>query len=255
MLRCRQAAAAAAIAYVSIVLDVTVSVAIAAAAFSWLLIVGSAPAIAVAAGVFVATVAVHGGSAAPAALLPPLMPRCAKLPPQLPSHLAARRPHAAATLPPLPRCHRSAATAATLPTPPPRCPPPTRCRRTAATAMLPLPHCHCSATNAAMLPTPLPYSRYLQTCCILFLKNLLYKCLNQKLRWILWSFQSVHSYFLVDLTTSLQQTSWGIFPGTYSIFWYSTGSTLLEISSFWKWCVKVPLFCEERTNSAGSSVL
>jgi hypothetical protein len=38
-----------------------------------LLIVGSAPAIAVASGVFVATVAARGGSAAPAALLPPLM--------------------------------------------------------------------------------------------------------------------------------------------------------------------------------------
>ena len=98
------------------------------------------------------------------------------------------------------------------------------------------------------------YSRYLQTCCILFLKNLLYKCLNQKLRWIPRSLQIFQSYFLVDLTTSLQQTSWGISPGTYSIFWYSTGSTLLEISSFWKWCVKVPLFSEEQTNSADSSV-
>jgi hypothetical protein len=67
-----------------------------------------------------------------------------------------------------------------------------------------------------------------------FLKNLLYKCLNQKLRWIPRSLQIVHFYFLVDLTTSLQGTSWGISPGKYSIFWYSTGSTLLEISSFWK---------------------
>jgi hypothetical protein len=77
-------------------------------------------------------------------------------------------------------------------------------------------------------------SRYLQTCCILVLKDLLYKCLNRKLRWIPWSLQIVHSYFLVDLTSSLQQTSWGISPGTYSFFWYSTSSTLLEISSFWK---------------------
>jgi hypothetical protein len=38
-----------------------------------LLIVGSAPAIAVAASVFVATMAACGGSATPAALLPPLM--------------------------------------------------------------------------------------------------------------------------------------------------------------------------------------
>jgi hypothetical protein len=37
-----------------------------------LLIVGSVPAIAVAAGVFVATEMARGGSAAPAALLPPL---------------------------------------------------------------------------------------------------------------------------------------------------------------------------------------
>jgi hypothetical protein len=41
-----------------------------------LLIIGSAPASAVAASVFVATVAVRGGSAAPAALLPPLMLQC-----------------------------------------------------------------------------------------------------------------------------------------------------------------------------------
>ncbi len=66
---CRQAAA---VAYVLCVLVVVVSIAIATAAFSSLLIVGSAPAIAVAAGVFVATVAVRGSSAAPATLLPPL---------------------------------------------------------------------------------------------------------------------------------------------------------------------------------------
>ncbi len=76
MLRCRQAAAAAAIAYVLFVVVVVVSITIAAAAFSRLLIVGSAPAIAVAAGVFVATVAVRGGSAAPADLLLPLMLQC-----------------------------------------------------------------------------------------------------------------------------------------------------------------------------------
>jgi hypothetical protein len=35
----------------------------------------------------------------------------------------------------------------------------------------------------------------------------------QKLRWIPWSLQIVHSYFLVDLTTSLQRISWGISPG------------------------------------------
>jgi hypothetical protein len=40
------------------------------------LIVGSAPTIAVAAGVFIATVAAHGGSAAPANLLPPLTVQC-----------------------------------------------------------------------------------------------------------------------------------------------------------------------------------
>jgi hypothetical protein len=40
-----------------------------------LLIVVSAPAIAVATGVFVTTVMARGGSTAPAALLPPLMPR------------------------------------------------------------------------------------------------------------------------------------------------------------------------------------
>ncbi len=76
MLRCHQAAPSAAVAYVLFVVVVVVSIAIAAAAFSWLLIVGSAPAIAVAAGVFVATVVARGGSAAPAALLPPLTLQC-----------------------------------------------------------------------------------------------------------------------------------------------------------------------------------
>ncbi len=61
MLRCCQAAAATAFAYVLCVIVVVISIAIAAAAFSWLLIVGSAPTIAVAAGVFVATVAARGG--------------------------------------------------------------------------------------------------------------------------------------------------------------------------------------------------
>ncbi len=74
MLHCRQAAAATTVAYISIVIYVTISVAIAAAAFSWLLIVGSTPAIAVATGVFVATMAARGGSAGPAALLSPLTP-------------------------------------------------------------------------------------------------------------------------------------------------------------------------------------
>jgi hypothetical protein len=64
------------------------------------------------------------------------------------------------------------------------------------------------------------YSRYLQTCCILFSKTFSTSVLEQmtfstiqKLRWIPWSLQIVRSYFLVDLTTSLQRTSWGISPG------------------------------------------
>ncbi len=54
MLRCRQAATAAAVVYILCVVVLVVSIAIAAAAFRWLLIVGSAPTITVAAGVFVA---------------------------------------------------------------------------------------------------------------------------------------------------------------------------------------------------------
>ncbi len=64
------------------------------------------------------------------------------------------------------------------------------------------------------------YSRYLQTCCILFSKTFSTSVLGQmtfstiqKLRWIPRSLQIGHSYFLVDLTTSLQQTSWGISRG------------------------------------------
>jgi hypothetical protein len=95
------------------VVVVVVSIAIAAAAFSWLLIDGSAPTIAVAAGIFVATVAEHGGSAAPAALLPPLMLRCRQ------TFAAAAKPAAAgvlpALLPPLMlRCRQTSAAAAKL---------------------------------------------------------------------------------------------------------------------------------------------
>jgi hypothetical protein len=61
-LHCCQAAAAAAIAYILIIIIFAISVAVAVANFSSLLIVACAPAIAVAAGVFVATMAARGGS-------------------------------------------------------------------------------------------------------------------------------------------------------------------------------------------------
>jgi hypothetical protein len=144
-----------------------------------LLIVGSALAITVAAGVFIATMVARGSSAAPAALLPPLMlqrrqtsasavklaaagmlpaqplPHCqhghhaasrcaattlvdtaamllaAALPPHGHNHHAA-----VAALPPL-RCHRSAATTATLPTPPPDYPLPPSCHQPAAATLPP----------------------------------------------------------------------------------------------------------------------
>jgi hypothetical protein len=75
-LRCCQAAAAALIASVLIVIVLTISVPVASAAFSGLLIVVCAPTIAVANGVFIPTVAACDSSAAPAALLPLLMPQC-----------------------------------------------------------------------------------------------------------------------------------------------------------------------------------
>jgi hypothetical protein len=64
--RCRCTSTATAVAFISIVIVVAVilavSFAVAAAAFSWLLVVACAPAIAIPAGVFVATAAVRGGS-------------------------------------------------------------------------------------------------------------------------------------------------------------------------------------------------
>jgi hypothetical protein len=58
-----------------------------------LLIVGGAPAIAVATGVFIATMAARGGSKAPAALLLPLTPQCRQ------TSAAATKPAAVGVLP------------------------------------------------------------------------------------------------------------------------------------------------------------
>jgi hypothetical protein len=133
-LRCRQAAASAAVAYVLFVVVVVVSITIAAAAFSWLLIVGSAPTIAVTAGVFVATVAVLGGSAAPAALLPPLTLQCRQ------TSATAAKPAAAGVLP-VPPPPRSS------PLPLPSCPqwPSCRCRHCRR------PRCHRCVRTAVKL--------------------------------------------------------------------------------------------------------
>jgi hypothetical protein len=109
-LHCYQAAATATVAYILIVIVVAVSVAVASATFSELLIVVCAPAIAVAAGVFVATVAACGGSAAPATLLPPAPADATMLPNCCRSHQAGRcwcAATPAAALPPPPSCcHR-----------------------------------------------------------------------------------------------------------------------------------------------------
>jgi hypothetical protein len=137
---CRQAASATAFAFIFIILVVaviiTVSVTIAAANFSWLLIVVCAPAIAVAADVFVTIPAVRCGSRGGGWRPPPLPPSCcpqAATPKLLPPSC---RPQAAtAKLPPPSFCLCRQAVAAAnmlllLPTPrgaaaalPPRCRP------------------------------------------------------------------------------------------------------------------------------------
>jgi hypothetical protein len=71
-----------------------------------LLIVVCAPAITVATGVFVATMAAHGGSAVPATLLPLLMPRCRQTAATAAELVAA----ATALLPPPKLCCCQAAT-------------------------------------------------------------------------------------------------------------------------------------------------
>jgi hypothetical protein len=134
-----------------------------------LLIVGSAPAIAVAAGVFAATVVVRSGSAAPAALLLPLTLKCHQ------TFATATKPAAAGVLPALPpprcqHCHhasrrRAAATLADTTALLPAAALPPHCHhRHAAAAELPLPRCHRSAPTTAattlqLLPPPLPLPR------------------------------------------------------------------------------------------------